>query len=113
MSEEPAPRRTIIGMFPTGGTEIIAFEAVEAALIADAGRRLDQEREERERAAAQTIVVNREFFDQVVQELDRALAVEWRWWTRRRADDRARDVAGKIRYLHEMIAATLNAKVTP
>ena len=55
---EPTPRRTIIGAFPSGA-EIVAFAPVEATMIADAGRRLDAERTETERAAYASITVSR------------------------------------------------------
>jgi hypothetical protein len=100
--------RTLVGIFPAG-QEIIAFENVEGALIAAAGRKLDAEREERERIARQTIVVDAEFFHQVVHALDRALAVELRWWTRRRDFDRRAVVVRKIRRLRAGWAEVLDS----
>ena len=80
MSNEP-PRRTVVGMFPSGA-EIFAFQPVEAALIADAERRLDAERAEAERAARAVITVSRPWLLNVlrsaiaVAERDLALAIE-------------------------------------
>lgn len=77
---EPTPRRTIIGAFPSGA-EIVAFAPVEATMIADAAARLDAERTETERAAYASITVSRAWLlgalrDAItVAERDLALAI--------------------------------------
>lgn len=106
MTPEPPVRRTLIGMFPAG-SEIVAFSEVERTMVADAAARLDQERAEAERRARENITVDAEFFNQVVRELDRALEAQRRSHVGRRDYDRARNVAGKIRYLRERVAETL------
>lgn len=111
MSNEPTTRRVIIGALPPAGGDVVFVgeEDPVRRAMRQAEAELDRQREERERAAAQTIVVNREFFNQVVHELDRALEAERRSHAGRRNYDRARNVAGKIRYLRERVAE-LNAR---
>ena len=105
--------KILVGTFPvgmSGGT--LAFQDIEGPLLAEAAARLDAERAERERVARQTLVVDRAFFDEAMKALDRALAVEWRWWARRNLY--RRDLAaGKIRWLREWWAWTLESNKGP
>jgi hypothetical protein len=101
------PRRTLVGMFPSGGTEIVAFSNVEATLIADAAARLDAEKAEAERLARQTIVVNREWFLAAMRELILHMESRWALADRRRDYDRRAHVGGKLRRLRDDLDATL------
>jgi hypothetical protein len=105
MNDEP--RRVLIGVIPSGVDAFSFGEDVRKPLIADASRRLDAEKAEAERLAREGVTVNREFFSQVTYELDRALEVERARAARRGSYDRARAIAGKIRYLREGYAETL------
>lgn len=87
MNDETTPRRTVIGMFPTGGTEIISFAPVEATMIADAAARLDAEGAEAERIKRVTVTVGRQWLLEVLRDL--ILSME----SHRKAADRRGDHA--------------------
>lgn len=69
MNDAPTTRRTIVGTFSTGGTEIVAFSNIEATMIADAARRLDAEKAEAERIKRATVSVDRQWLLEVLQDL--------------------------------------------
>ena len=86
-ASDDSTRRTIIGMFPAGA-EIVAFQPVEAALIADAERRLDAERAQAEAQARATVRVARAWLLDVLRDL--ILSVESHRKVAERRGDHAR-----------------------
>ena len=80
MTDEP--RRILIGTFPSGLGSVHTFEDIGGPLIAEAKRKADAERAERERAAYASITVSRLWLLNVlrdaiaVTERDLARAIE-------------------------------------
>jgi hypothetical protein len=98
VNDEPV-RRTIIGTFPAGA-EIVAFQPVEAALIADAAARLDVEKAEAEKAARATLVVDKAWFISTMKAHIELLESVTRFHDRRgnfERGDRAAWKAGELR----------------
>ena len=57
MNDEP--KRILVGTIPSGVGAVLAFEDIGSPLVAEANRKADAERAERERVARASITVNR------------------------------------------------------
>lgn len=79
MNDEP--KRVLVAVLPSGVGQVASFSDMGERLVADAERRLDQEKAEAERRARETIVVNRAWLLATLRDLisrvehDHALAV--------------------------------------
>ena len=105
------PRRTIIGTFPTGGTQIIAFEDVEGEMIAAAARKLDADKAEAERVARQTLTVDRAWFISTMKTLMAYMETERRWHAHNGDLNRRDLVAWRAYHLRNWLAE--NAEEPP
>jgi hypothetical protein len=109
---EATRRRFLVGVFPSGQDQVIAFEDIQGPLIAEAAAKVDAERVERERAARAVITVNRSWLLSVLRDL---IAVKERDLTLAVRDgdyNRRCTAARKVNRLREDFAFC-NAKAPP